>query len=373
MSQSGLALFGGAAVRSLPLPIEVPPPPADDQDPLGTLEAELGALLGGRIAVACAGYEVALQLALRLATENHDRAEVEIALPTVGADAAARAALQLGLRVLPIDVDQDTGNLSARALAANLSARTRVLMVTHLFGHPATMSDLMRLAEHHGITVIEDLHASIGAEYGGSPVGTLGAIAVFGGGAGHLLTPADFGAVAVADEAAAALLRSWRDAAGAPQEAALRVALSELRSAQNALHARRQAAWHLTYELRQVRGVSPMHHGRRIRHGYDRYVVRLRSVLWNRSIEESAAALTAEGVPAHGAIHAMLHEDPDVIARLGEQDPRLEPARFKAAQQLAAEMLAIPLTSETTSRDMNDVAEAIRKIAAASQREENAR
>lgn len=361
-------------MRSAPFAVGTDPAPADDDDPIAAFERELGALVGGRLAVACAGREAALHLALRLATESHARDEVEVAIPTLDADGAARAALALGLRVLPIDVDQDSGNLSARALAASIGERTKAVVVGHLFGHPATMPDIVRLAEYHGLALVEDISCALGAAYADAPVGTSGAVTAIGGGPGHLVTPEDVGAVLISDADHAVQIRAWRDEVGGPpHSAAVRVALAELRESSSALHARRQAAWHLTYELRQVRGVSPMHHGRRIRHAYDCYVVRLRSVLWDRSIEETAAALTAEGVPATVAIQSLLHQDPDVIARLGEEDERVQPARFPAAQQLALELLSIPLTAQTTSLDMNDVSEAIRKVAEASQRAEGPR
>jgi dTDP-4-amino-4,6-dideoxygalactose transaminase len=271
--------------------------------------------------------------------------------------------------VVPVDVEQDTGNLSARALAAAIGPRTKAVVVTHLFGHPATMPELLRLAEHHGLAVVEDISEALGAGHSGTPVGAMGVIAVLGGGAGHLLTSDSVGAVLVPTVEAETRVRGWRDDASAsPDEAAVSLALAELRGAPDALHARRQAAWHLTYELRAVRGVSPMFHGRRVRHAYDRYVARLRSVLWHRSLEETAAALSAEGIPASAACGPLLHEDVDVRARLGE-DSRLESSRFAVATQLASEFIAVPLNATLTSQDMNDVAEAIRKVAAASERD----
>lgn len=359
-----------APVRTSPFPVEARPDPASDRDPITAFEAELAAFLGGAPRViACDGHETALELGLRLALQGHDPAEIEVVMPTLGAERAARVAMRLGARVVPADVEQDTGNLASRALATAIGPRTRAVVVTHLFGHPATMPELLRLAEHHGLVVVEDMSEALGAAHSGTPVGAAGAIAVIGGGVGHLVTSEGVGAVLVPTAEAETLVRGWRDAEGrAPEEEAVRLALTELRGAQEALHVRSQAAWHLTYELRAVRGVSPMFHSRRVRHGYDRYVVRLRSVLWHRSVEESAAALSAEGVPAVVASGPALHEDVDVRARLGD-DPRLEAARFNVAAQLAAELVALPLNAALTSRDMEDIAEAIRKVEAAIERD----
>jgi dTDP-4-amino-4,6-dideoxygalactose transaminase len=362
-----------APVRAARFPVDEPPSPASDLDPLSAFEAELARFVGSAGAapsvIACDGHERALEFALRLAVEGHDPNEIEVVMPALGADAAARVALRLGAAVVPADVEQDTGNLSSRALAAAVGPRTRAVLVTHLFGHPATMPELLRLAEHHGLAVIEDISAALGAAHSGTPVGGSAAIAVLGGGEGHLLTSDGIGAVLVPSVEAERLVRDWRDATdAAPDEASLRLALAELRQAPEALHARRQAAWHLNYELRTVRGVSPMFHGRRARHGYDRYVARLRSVLWHRSTEETATALNAEGIPATVAVAQLLHEDGDVRSRLSD-DPRLEAAHFRVASQLASEFIAVPLSGALSSEDMNDVAAAIIKVAAASERD----
>ena len=373
MPDAQLALDGGTPVRLAPfVTAEAVGPYVPTEGGGNALEgfrATLSRLVGARPVVACRTHEEALTLAIRFATRGHDPEAIEIAIPTVGAEGAARAALRLGLRVLPVDVDADTANISARALAAAIGERTRAVLVTHAFGHPATMPDLARIAEHYQLAIIEDISEAMGADFAGTPVGTVGAVAVLGGGPGHVVT-AEIGAVLPRDPEEAALLEGWR-ATTEPPAAATQHAVEALANLDAELLARRQAAWHLTYELRGVRGVSPMHHGRHVTHGYDRYVLRLRSVLWSRSVEETAAALAAEGVPATavlGATAVMLHEDRDVIERLGAGDERVEPSRFKHAQQLASELIAIPLNGALTSRDMDDVANAIRKVAAASQR-----
>ncbi|MCC6237498.1 MAG: DegT/DnrJ/EryC1/StrS family aminotransferase [Dehalococcoidia bacterium] len=369
MPDAQLALDGGTPVRLAPFVGDEAArrsPSAEDGHTLEGLRAALARLVGERPAVACRNREEALALAIRFATREHPPEAIEIAMPTVGAEVAARAALALGLRVLPVDVDADTANISARALAPAITERTRAVLVTHAFGHPATMPDLVRIAERYSLAVIEDITESLGADYAGTPVGTMGAVAAFGGGPGHVVT-AEIGAVLPGDAEGAAVLEGWRGPTG-PAEAGTAAALDALGHLDEELLARRQAAWHLTYELRAVRGVSPMHHGRHVRHGYDRYVLRLRSVLWSRSVEETAAALAAEGIPATAVIGSMLHEDRDVIERLGAGDERIQPERFNHARQLASELIAIPLDGALTSRDMDDVADAIRKVAAASQR-----
>ena len=366
-----LAIDGGSPVRSAPFPAQEAPSPAGDDRGLEAFERELAEFVGGeRVAIACASHADALRLAFRAAALE----DCEVVVPALGAEPVARALLANGLLPVPGEVDPETANLAPQGLTTASGERPRGVVVTHAFGHPAAMADITALAGRGNLAVIEDISDALGASHGGVAAGALGRVAALGFGPGHLLTGGDDGegGAVLVDAEAAGEVRGWRDAGGAePAAASLSVALSELRGAAEALTLRREVAWHLTYELRGVRGLATMRHGRWIRHGYDRYVVRLRSMLWQRSLDDTVEALRAEGVPCAPALGSSLHGDAAVRAGLGEDDPRLHEEHFAAASQLPAALLAIPLGAATTT-DMNDVAEALRKVAAASTRGDGA-
>ena len=77
------------------------------------------------------------------------------------------------------DIDPGTFNLDPRAVAAAVTARTRGLIVPHLFGQPAPMDEIMEVAVRHGLFVIEDCAQAVGARYRGTPVGLLGDCGTF--------------------------------------------------------------------------------------------------------------------------------------------------------------------------------------------------
>lgn len=86
--------------------------------------------------------------------------------------ATAGAVARLGATPIFVDIDPDTFNLSAEALATTWSAmpedmkrRTRAIIPVHLFGQCADMGSIMDFARAHDIPVIEDAAQSIGAEY----------------------------------------------------------------------------------------------------------------------------------------------------------------------------------------------------------------
>lgn len=355
-----LAVDGGSPVRAEPFPRYAPPPPAEDSHPLDAFERELAQFFGGeRVAVACASLPEAYALAFEALGLDGG----ELVVPTLHGEAAVEAATAASLTPVPGDVDPEAVSLSSRGLARALGEATRAAVVVHAFGHPAAMPELLRLAERAEAAIIEDVTEALGGAYRGAPTGSFGAASVLGFGAEHLLTGGDGGSggAVLVEQAAAERVRAGRSA---PDEQALRVALAELRAAEASLQRRREAAWQLTEQLRGLRALAKMAHGRWVRHGYDRYVVRLRSQLWKRSQAETVAALTAEGIPCAVAIGPSLHRDATLRARLGEDDERLLDRDFAASSQLPGELIAIPLAGIDASTDVDDIAEALRKIAA---------
>jgi perosamine synthetase len=65
------------------------------------------------------------------------------------------------------------------AFEAAITARTKAVIPVHMYGHPADMDAINRIAAQHDIAVIEDAAPGIGSTYHGRPVGALGRIAVF--------------------------------------------------------------------------------------------------------------------------------------------------------------------------------------------------
>ena len=77
------------------------------------------------------------------------------------------------------DCDPKTRALSAENIAAHISVRTRAIIVVHMFGYPADMDPILKLAQKHGLFVIEDASHAYGAEYKGRRCGSLGDLGVF--------------------------------------------------------------------------------------------------------------------------------------------------------------------------------------------------
>ncbi len=97
------------------------------------------------------------------------------------------------------DVDPVSLNVTADAIAARITARTRAIIATHLFGNPCDMDGIMRVANARGIPVIEDCAQAFLATDHDRLVGTIGAIGAFSLQQGKHMTTGEGGIVVTKD------------------------------------------------------------------------------------------------------------------------------------------------------------------------------
>ncbi|MDP3951391.1 DegT/DnrJ/EryC1/StrS aminotransferase family protein [Microbacterium sp.] len=214
---SELAIDGGAPLNTDSWPAWPPPATAEQRSLLdGVLESgEWGSTSGPlcqRLAdrfaqVHDAGYGVsltngtiALFVALRAAGVGPGD---EVIVPAYTFVACATSVLLLGATPVIADVDAEHLHLSAATIEQALSARTRAVMVVHLAGSPAPMTEIMSLAGAHDLVVIEDSAQAHGARYRERPVGGIGTAGTFSFQSSKAMTAGEGGLVVTNDAAVA--------------------------------------------------------------------------------------------------------------------------------------------------------------------------
>ncbi len=127
-----------------------------------TFEERFAATLGARAAYACASGTAAVHTAV--AAIDPEPGDEIITTPITDMGALTPILYQGAIPVFA-DVDPETYNITAETIEARLSERTRAIMVTHLFGNPCEMHEIMELARARRIPVIEDCAQSFLAEH----------------------------------------------------------------------------------------------------------------------------------------------------------------------------------------------------------------
>lgn len=84
-----------------------------------------------------------------------------------------------GAQPVYADIDPTTFNMDIEDFENKITENTRGVIVQHTFGYPAKMDAILSIARKRGLFVMEDCSHTIGGEYNGEKLGTLGDVGVF--------------------------------------------------------------------------------------------------------------------------------------------------------------------------------------------------
>lgn len=168
------------------------------------LENYLG---GNKEVVALSAGTAALHLGLVvLGVEAGD----EVICQALTFSASANPICYQGAHPVFVDSEPDTYNMSPAALEEAIVARHRVtgrypkaIIPVHLYGMPAKMNEIIEIAAHYGIPVLEDAAEALGSEYYGKKCGTIGNYGALSFNGNKIITTSGGGALICPDEESA--------------------------------------------------------------------------------------------------------------------------------------------------------------------------
>lgn len=115
--------------------------------------------------------------------------------------------MQLGLKVVPIDVELDTLNVSSKELQKVLRKKDiRMMFITNLLGFCDDLDEIRKICEAENIILVEDNCESLGTVYKGEKLGNFGLASTFSFYVGHHMSTIEGGAVCTDDEELADML-----------------------------------------------------------------------------------------------------------------------------------------------------------------------
>ncbi len=276
------------------------------------LETEFAQLYGRKHAIAVTSGTAALHVAVgALNLEPSD----EVITTTVTDMGTVIAILMCNLVPTFADVDARTGNTTAETIAAQISPKTRAIIVVHLFGQMADMDAILALARERGLIVIEDCAQAHLSEYKGHLAGTMGTLGCFSFQQSKQMTTGDGGMVLTDDDHLAYRCRLFADK-GWPRGTGERghlflgpnyrltelqgaVGIAQVRKVKEIVARRRRTAELLAEMMDDIPGINPPYLVPGSNPSWWIYAFTIDEKKLGVAPAEFAKALQAEGIPFH--------------------------------------------------------------------------
>ena len=322
-------------------------------------EAEFARASGAAHAVGVGNGTDAIALTLRALGIG---AGDEVITSPLSAAFSALAVMMTGARPVFADIDPERLTIDPRRIDDAVSGRTRAILPVHLYGQPADMNAIERIAVKHGLAIVEDCCQAHLATSNGRPVGTIGLAGAFSFyPTKNLGALGDGGAIVTNDRALADRLRRLRNGGQSSHyrhdEFGVNSRLDELQAA--VLRARLAHLPRWTDRRRQIAaryrraldgsdaGLIRILPERDAGHVYHLFVVR----------SESRAALQ-QHLAAQG-VETLIHY-PTSIPRQAAF-ARSAPAACPEADRACAEVLSLPLHPALADGDVDAIAAAVKE------------
>ena len=115
--------------------------------------------------------------------------------------ASVNPVIYQGAHPIFIDSEKDTWNMDPvlleQAIAEKLSQnqKPKAIILVHLYGYPAKLDEILRIAKKYDIPIIEDAAEAIGSFYNNKPLGTFGDIGIYSFNGNKIITTSSGGAI----------------------------------------------------------------------------------------------------------------------------------------------------------------------------------
>ena len=175
---------------------------------INEVERMTAAKIGCKYAVALSSGTAALHLAMKLAgIKRGDK----VFCSDMTFSATLNPVVYEGGAPIFIDTERDTWNMDPVALekAFELYPEVKHIVMANLYGTPARMDELRKVADRHGAVIIEDAAESLGATYKGKQTGAFGDIGVISFNGNKIITGSSGGMLLTDDIEQANKARKW--------------------------------------------------------------------------------------------------------------------------------------------------------------------
>jgi perosamine synthetase len=337
---------------------------------LDEFEKAIGAYVGCAFAVAVNSGTSALHLALKTLDIPSGS---EVILPSFAFVAPLNALLQEKIRPVFVDIDPGTLNVTPENVEAVITNRTKAIIAIHTFGHPLAIDQLRRIADNHGIYLIEDACEALGAEVNGQKAGSFGDVGILAFYPNKQITTGEGGIFLTPNEKLADHARRLRNQGRDPsldwyQQAEpgysyrlsninCALGLEQLRRIESSVECRQALASLYQNKLASCADIlTPSLQAKSGRISWFAYVVKLSANYDRRDRDWMCDQLITHGIGA-GRYFAPLHRQP-VFHTFPPQ------TNLPVTEYVADRVLALPFFNQMTAVEVGEVCDRLKELLA---------
>jgi perosamine synthetase len=280
--------------------------------------------------------------------------------------ATANSILFTGARPVFADIEEDSFNIAPDSIAEKITPRTKAIMLVHLYGQPCDMKRIMRIAQEHGLVIIEDACQAHGAEYEGKKVGSFGT-GCFSFYPTKNITTGEGGMITTNDKDIAGRARMIRSHGQKERylheilgynyrmtAIAAAIGLCQLGKLEEFINKRIRNAKFLTGRLGGIKGLVPPQVRPDVKHVFHQYTVRVTQD-FGIPRDELRQKLMNKGIATEIYYPLPIHKQP-LYQSLGYND------HLPSSEKAARAVLSLPVHPSLTKEDLENVVRAIQGI-----------
>jgi perosamine synthetase len=293
------------------------------------------------------------------------------------------------------DVDVNSGNTTAEAIAKVITSRTRAIILVYFYGMMIDVESVVKLGKKHDLTVIEDCCQSPLADYKGKKAGSVGDMGCFSLDAEKHLSSDGGGVITTNNSRLAERLRRFAILRGSVAKRGFgrihtelgfnyrysslqaAVGLAQLASLPQQNEKRRKSASKLAELLERIDGVVVFKPPAGIDHIYWLYSIQLEIEKFKGTLDEIAGAMVEEGMRDCGTARYYLIPEALSFLHFRKKTPttdemtaikraaskyRYSADQYPQAKRHLERTIRWAWTPDYTDRDINDMAKIIAKV-----------
>lgn len=329
------------------------------------LEEKFAQLCGTKYAIAVNSGTAAIHTALyALGIKEGDEV---ITTPFTFA-ATATPILMQHAKIVFADVKPDTFNIDPEEVKKKITKMTKAIIVVDLFGQPADYDELQKIADEHGLAIVEDACQAVNAEFKGKKTGSFGKVAAFSFYATKNMMCGEGGILTTNDETIYEKAKMFRHHGQSEKvryvhqdlgynyrltDLQAAIAVEQLKKIDAFTNKRMENATLLTDGLKTMHGIIVPSIKSGVKHVFHQYTIKVDGFKFNR--DRLMEYLTSKGIGNAIFYPKPLHLQP-VFKKAGYKE-----SDFPVAERLVKQVVSLPVHPSVSREDIKTIIRAFKE------------